>query len=552
MVGLVVFVFSACGRKSLNRSLEEVFHKDAPMVVILDFTDNIQQANFNKLVAEFPTTGFGKLFINGFDSKLEDSQISWDKDIAPIFKGKWSLGFATDQDLSDHSKKPDHLYFAGKFSEIKAVKSLLNKSAAGKVGYWENVEYEKNDGVEYWTNNSSQVYLAIDDDIFLIANSDEARKSAVNRLEKGLDSFDGSKMSKDGFVRVYAKNNFSNPSETMAVKLFGQRYLKMLEAVKFFIVNVSALEGGFKAVAFSEVEINAFKDLGVNPDYRVSLIDKVNSKGLIYYGEGSSMKAEIWGYLLPDESDSDKKLLQGFFSDSDKQILKKLDPFFSVPYAIAISDRESFLPAVAVYFQFDEKDAEKAKVLSADFDGYVDEVIKELTVGFLKKDLVAVKGGALHKVYFDWKALPISQSFGIDLTSMKTEFYYGLMGDNVFVLALYTDFPNDYGQNPLSADPQYLDAVKKLGDIYGSSVSYLNTAPFLTYIDRFIPLIKADMPEFQGSQMESMYKFFVRNFIGTMKYFIASDIFKGGQFEGVAFLKIEKMTAEGDAPPSLP
>jgi hypothetical protein len=237
--------------------------------------------------------------------------------------------------------------------------------------------------------------------------------------------------------------------------------------------------------------------------------------------------------------------------------VQKIKFLLDSPHAISISDKGNFLPAIAFYFQLKNDDVEKAKSLLTDFDAYVDEVVLEVNkvmpaaegqTSSIKKDLIVANGGALHKVFVDWKAVPQaiitdwSTKSGIDVTSVKNEFYYGLMGDNVFVIAWYPDFPEAYGKDVLSQDADYKEAFGKLGSGYGMSVSYVNTKSLVTFLDKFLKMaVTMDTADGADGNVALGYVQIAEKFISTIRWNIASSGYKDGQLSSESFMKIEKV-----------
>ncbi len=542
--------------------MEAAFPKESVLVMVADFTDGEQVDNFNTLIAAFPTTGFGKLFSSGFNEAFDNNkaEVSWSKDVAPIFKGKWKAGMAMDESSFNPGEKNPKIYLVAELSESEALKNFLNKLMKNGTGSWKDIKYEKNDGVEYWTNDFSKIYLALDGHVFVVAVSEAERKAAIERLEGGggFSPDDSRKvMNQDGFFYYYLT---LGGLKGVLAESFGGGYLKLIETFDNGGVVISARRGGFmmegatNLMGFDSGKIE-WKDFYVNPDYKLSLLNKVNSKGLFYYTEASSLKAGIFNFLFYGNDIAPVvKTDNGIYTYlrdlklEAQPFLQKFDVLLRSPYALSISDKESFLPAIALYFQLEPGDVEGAKVLLNDFDGYIAQFGDQL--GFLKKDVMAVNGGALHKLYVDWAQVSQkdrnkwSDELGIDVTTLKNELYYGLMGDNVFVLAWYPNFPEEYGQDPLSKNEKYLEAVKKLGDTYGSTVSYISTESFLNFTDRFVQVWKASLSDFQGAEVESVYKLYFRKLVGAVKYIVSSGVFKEKEIGMKAFVRIEKVDSE--------
>ncbi|MCX6735453.1 MAG: hypothetical protein NTZ25_06135, partial [Candidatus Peregrinibacteria bacterium] len=468
------------------------------------------------------------------------------------------------------------------------VRTLLDKLVTNKKGIFADMKYEKKDGVDYWTNVSSKFYLALDNDVFVVSNVEQDMKDAVARLDNndGLNKSDSFKTYSEkngvGFMTYYFNTNSilenANPKDETAKRLV-EMFSTMTDSYSSFFADAD----GFRTMTAANVDekSSGFKKLLADQNYKLSLIDKVNSKGLFLYTEGGSLKNGFLSYLI-EAGNADKKptadnttgnslqtnVLGALGIDAPSAItdssttsnpsygkilefLNKIDVLLSSPYAISISDKENYLLAIAFYFQLKTDDVTKGKQLLTDFDGYADEVITLLNRDFVKKDVIVVNGAALHKVYIDWKAVPqemINQwsiGSGINVTTVKNEFYYGLMSDNVFVIAWYPDFPTNYGQDVLSQNADYKEAFAKLGDGYGMSVTYLNTKSLITFVDKFLKMaVSMNTTDGLGKDLALGYVKLAEKFIGTVQYFVASSGYKNGQMSAESFMRVQKVVDE--------
>ncbi len=589
VMSLVVLTLAACGfGKSGNRDLEAAFPKDGAMIFVVDYTSDKQAANLERMINQFPTTGLIGMYKKLFNGSLKAANLSWEEDLVPIFKGKWKAGISvTSGDLGE-------MIFAGKFEESSKISVLIGKLIASGEGFWKDVKYEKDDGVEYWTNDSGSVYLALSRDIFVIGKSGDDRKAAMKRIAKN-DGLNKNQEFKDYVSKSEGRIFYMFQSGTLfnsgIGKVFGEKYAEVLQALKSTFAEMVMVEDGLRSYYGSSIDENnpGFSVLVPSPNYKISLVDKVNSKGLFYYSESVGFMSILLDSLVekepsvsPDEAEA--SVQSGFLqtsvlgglgiepgekatADSSgglkeliSSFVQKIKFLLDSPHAISISDRENFLPAIAFYFQLQDDDLEKAKNLLVDFDGYVDEIILEVNklipaiegqTSFMKKDIAAVNGGALHKVFVDWKSVPQdsiaewSMLSGIDVTSVKNEFYYGLMGDGVFVVAWYPDFPTFYGQNVLSQDADYKEAFGQLKNNYDRSVSYLNTKPLVIFMDKFLKMaVTMNTTDGLGQDIALGYVKLAEKFIGTVKYFVASSGYEDGHLSSESFVRIEKVEDE--------
>ncbi|MEK7085565.1 MAG: hypothetical protein AAB953_00940, partial [Patescibacteria group bacterium] len=429
------------------------------------------------------------------------------------------------------------------------------------------------DGIDYWRNEKENFYAAFYGDLFFMTTSKERRDAAIKRIESG-EGFN-----KNEKFALKANNLASKNLGYVFVdaKFFSDFYGKLFEAIDKSLVEQiagmgdvfafwSAEADGFRiasSTAFDQ-ESEVAKKMLPDEDYKVGLIDKINGDGVFLYFEnaGSGGQADYLIKML--ESD----IAKGYAGDDSKvdysggmfkkftSFLQKIKVLLDSPVAFVMSDSGAMLPTISLYFQLEEKNTGEAKNLITDLDEYVDKLIVEAdkmekeaggNPGVLKKSIEVTGGGGLRKLYVDWTAFSESEKSlfsgqvpGFDFTTTKVELYYGLTGDNVFVLAFHPDFPDFYGKNPLSQNKDYQEAIAKLGDIYGFSVSYIRIDVALKFAERLLNFYVAGglAPE----EMMTSYDLYGRRFVGTIKYMVGSSIFKDGVVDQSFFARIEKVS----------
>lgn len=212
---------------------------------------------------------------------------------------------------------------------------------------------------------------------------------------------------------------------------------------------------------------------------------------------------------------------------------------FDNPFAFAISDSGSYLPAITLYIQLEEGSIENAKTLVSGAAIYVDMVIEELNNelkknkldGIIKKEVKLVEGATLQRVYADIASLPedskagFSAMLGVDVSTLKVEVYYGVLSDGVFVFALYPDFVDVYGKSPISEADYYKEMRASFGDIYGRSAMFFRMEPLLKMVDVYFELAKTMMgldPDLDKDVLLE-YELYTK-IASTLSYIFTSDV----------------------------
>lgn len=183
-----------------------------------------------------------------------------------------------------------------------------------------------------------------------------------------------------------------------------------------------------------------------------------------------------------------------------------LEEILNSPLAMAFADNGSFLPTFTIYLEIDEDFTAQAKQLAGAFDNWMSQFTTEFEdsllsgigvpiEGALKKDVVLVNGGGVHRIYLDWSALPQEALEGValpglELEDLALELYYGLTGDNIFVIGFEPDFAQNFGKNVLAKNERYQEALIKVEGSYGYTVSYFDVQALAGLVDRYVELAR--------------------------------------------------------------
>ncbi|MBI4232796.1 hypothetical protein HY605_06205 [Candidatus Peregrinibacteria bacterium] len=221
------------------------------------------------------------------------------------------------------------------------------------------------------------------------------------------------------------------------------------------------------------------------------------------------------------------------------------------PMALAFSDNGSLVPTFSIYFEIDEDLTAQAKQLAGALDDWMSEFVGEfedsLLTGFgvpvegaLKKDVVLVNGGGVHRIYLDWSVLPEEAMAGfampgLDFEDLSLEFYYGLTGDNVFVIGFEPNFEQNFGKNALADSERYKEAVSKVEDSYGYTVNFFDVQPLIGLIDRYVELARV-AKAISASEIAQYDK--VMAFVRRFEYMISAGKLDGDVMRSDFYLAI--------------
>lgn len=222
---------------------------------------------------------------------------------------------------------------------------------------------------------------------------------------------------------------------------------------------------------------------------------------------------------------------------------------FDSPFAVSMAYSGGFLPTFGSYLSLEKAEVENAKKLILALDSYADQVIAAFdglvgpgfgAAGALKKEVVTVSGGALHKLYLDLSVVPqdLMSGYnvipGLNLKEIKVELYYGVTGDDVFVVAFYPDFEKNYGKNVVSSQAGYIEAKAQMDEYFGYSVVYFDLKSLFDLADTYLKISGGFIPP---AELESYD--LVKRFATTFKYFASSGVVEENQVKSKTFIRIE-------------
>lgn len=588
---IAIFAFAACKADiSENISIETVFPENSSGVFVLDHSDGDQIEKLEDLKSQFPEIDAWEKVIGFVDEEFSDKDISYEKDLKPIFEDEWQFGFSVTVpenfgEVEEGEPAVDlGLLFAGKFSEADEVQELMETLMKRKVYI-----YKEDGDFQYWTKEDDKFYMARYGELIFVTNTEENRAAAVARITAGSGGFvpDKTKIAEAGLGYMFVSGKVLFEAYD---KFFGELYsyvgvdeeLKnQFSALGDIYGTFAADKDGISIDSSVDVDEEAGDISGIvrNTDYRINFPEKVNGKGVFFYSEQSSLALYLKSFV--------NSFMSGFNAAKDPLIFaegegaietvsrdyyaeflaslegltgasgEELEGLFEAPVAVALSDSGGFIPTFSFYFQFDPEQAEIAKKLTQALDIYMDKVIAEfdalmvdagVATGALKKDLELVNGGGLHRLYLDWNALPeetLAQANlipGLNLTEQKIEVYYGVTGDDVFVLSLYPDFPESYGVDVLAYDANFKEAFEKVdGQHSAYQLDYFATAPLFDIADRYLEALKASgfLP-LSGEDLAN-YELYGKQLVGTFRYFVDSARYENGVLGSKGYVRIKKV-----------
>ena len=577
LLGVAILAFAGCTGSATDIAPESVFPADIGMVMSVDFSDKGQAKNFEELLDRFPEN-------ESVDYVFEQMKKSIDNDfdegfygerIAPIFDSEWEIligmSFTEEQivDMDNVDLEDAEIYFVGKFKKADKMEELfeyLNQKAEEEEtdGL---IREEDGDFVLWYSDEEDTPYIVRYGDVFFMTMSEKFKDEAVDRIQNGggLEDRENSQLAYAHMSSEMFKTFSQDPG-------FDAVYGDFFEDFGYIDYGVSAEDEGFYLEM--EMELGGMMgdyydsfDFENIPDFK----SKVPGDGLILYSDSPyTMSLPEWDFETFDsgeESEDFEGVLMEMMYNwpyyaidgvSDVTDLSREDlvELLKAPAAISVSDVGELYPSISFYMEVEGDNAENFTKLIAGLDDFVDEVIVmfdaevegEPYVGAIKKEIVTRESGNLHKVYWDWDSIADTSEFdeladevGINFKDVNLEIYYGMIEEDRFVLAIYPDFVDAYGQNVVADNEDYKESIANLkGDEY-FAYGYFSFENLFVLIDQYVEIAQEN-GEMSGREFAQYNE--VVDFVKTVNNMSMGCKKDGDVISVDGFVRIEELEKE--------
>lgn len=529
----IVLAFSACSSKK-DVMPEAALPADSDIMFVFDGDRGGDFGELMDLIDSFPKRekeGFVEQAWNS-DGTLPE----YAKYVKPVLKGDFRVAVSIDEVADPSKAESGSVLVAASFEKADAFeKLLLEVLKANDV----KVSAEQKGGKKFWDNGES-MFAGRDGDLFVFSISRENVDQALERVEK-KSGFAVMPEAEDrlGYVRV---------DGAFMGKALGQVYGSSVSTIESSIVYVDADKKGLsfesEMMKPEGEELETLKKAFGDIDYRLDLMKELRVDKPIAFLEMPSFGkyAEAVSYsffgqlnqvdpsLVPNDLD-----VFGTLAEMLKMDKVALEEFLDGPFAVVMGDSEMLYPTMAFYLGMDKGDLETGRSLTVKMDEWMADLIQMYDslataqgfgTGALKREITAVGGKGLHKLYFDFKALPAdilaAAAFvpGLDIDSLKAELYYGLTADDHFVVAFYPDFAQAYEKAPIVADDAMVKEALKGFDVKNAyMMSFFLPNRFVEIFDRWIELAKSASLVDEGQLAD--YDYFAHQIVGRFKSFVS-------------------------------
>ncbi len=408
VAGLCLTVFSACSSGFKDVSLEGALSQSSLIVFVADASDEGQVETFKTLVEKFPEFGMWKTGIIGYDELVKGKEgMSYDELVKPILEGSFRFGFGVSlkdgvpKELNSVEQEDADFYFIVQSSEADKFQKLMEYFLNEELGAV--LKIEENDGVKYWTEESSDLYILRYDDLFVASQTKESLDKALGRMKMGTGfsaNEDFAAYKKDAgknlgylFVDEFFITEFLSAAYSDGMGVSGDEVAAGFEGLGNSFITFGVDEGGFISKTITEItktDKATLNKLGISQDGEVHLANKVNADGVIAYAEGSHLGSQFRSifdsfpaYNVEIADDGVKKertenifdIFVGKIATLSGLDVSDVNDLLDSSMAFTLADFGGYYPAISLYLELGDSRKKDAKVISAALNDYVNELL---------------------------------------------------------------------------------------------------------------------------------------------------------------------------------
>lgn len=442
--------------------LEWGMHEDSNFVLKVDGENRGELRQFANHIDEI---GGGEVWMNLIDEYnwSVSEEISYESLGEEILMDDWQLGFSW---RADESLEGDYAIAVSvdQFNEFQHVIATLLWSEYGA-----NIECEAHELYSLWTVEWDDLYVLRYGDLFMFANSEDYRQTLLDQImnEEGFNEINADALLY-GWVDI--EGSLEAYSDFMGLDVESYENMNELE----FTLNAS--KDGFRFTSEVDFNYGGSEILDAYTDQDLELVDRVPAGDLLMYMEDQDLSLVLDGIfeaLLPGEDlymSLEEEL--GFESET-------LEHLAESGYAISMSDSGGIVPDTAFYLHLTNKDEKAlAPQLTAELDTWVSSLTTETyytmddsyELSYMTQD--ESYDGAVHK--WDVNVEDLSYSMQDLLGEDELELYYGLVEEDVYVIAFYDDFMEAWGDTSVADFRRFELAAENIDHNTAAQVQYLN------------------------------------------------------------------------------
>lgn len=544
-------------------ALEDYLPKDTLVMVSVSTQDKEQKEAFDKLFSYFPQEDLDKLWENMIEEltlELEETGMTYEEDIAPIFSDNFRFTFGMAGDMTQDD--PD-MYIALTLADKEKAKSLIEKMLEeDEEG---NLSQNAIMGAMTVDNEDKDMYLALYKDTLLITNIKENREAAIKRVIKNEESILSNDLFKNSYKGLPKPNlgiMFINLKELFAklsqAELDEDEKLSMefIESLYGEAFALTAKEDGLMMVvqvAFDEN--NDFFNLKNYPYLEPYMYKNIPGEKLIMYMESYGMKEafdiQMKALMADEESQKGLRQFKAILKSAldlslDDDILSWMDKGF----AFVMQHNQNIIPAISIYIDASSNPDDAQKVLDL-IDAGMQQAVESAfmdapedldVASILKKDTVTLGKSEINRVSFDITGLSEEQLLEAGLPSgvfpEPVEMYYGMTDEDYFLFSTYTGLDKDYEKTTSVAENNFVKESRNYIKDYPYQLTYISVEEVMNYVDTFVGFMQLIEGPMGKDVQEGLDK--VKSYLAPIKYMVAGNKKVENIAEGGMFVKMEQ------------
>lgn len=528
----LTLAFSGCKLFGASDTIPEtVLPKDSAFMITIDKSNAGGVDDLTEIFEKLPKSDLSSALFQGFwlgveaslKTELEGDDLSLEDDFYPIFKGNWkvvmggegrAIEFLEDSDYATENISPDEysFYFIVQTEEYKKVEKIVEK-------FGDEKPYEI-DGVTVWKIDD-EAYLGQYGDVFWVSTEveDVEKDAARIKNEEGFntrtDVYDElAEVNDEILASFYADGApyYENIYEENDVIMAGEQDIKFMteydHTVMAFYVKGNGIAASVRSSLLEEdleEEVYEVGEFAKNVPGE-NLVFYLEDEGLDEYIEGALKDGKKGGTLhdiINFVSIGINEWFSNLLARNEDISEEDLINYFAGEMAFQANVvNDGSTPAFALYVRVNPEQARVQELILEDMDLIVDafmegfngEIVSQGGEEPLVKEILAINGQALRKVSLNWGNMPAEivlqyQAMLGNVEDYKIELYYGLIEEDVFVVALYPDLPGLYGKSDTSVAEN-----DGYNDLFGKKslegVFYYDSVPLWKMVDDYFALLQ--------------------------------------------------------------
>jgi|GEM_PF-5282283 len=458
-----------------NVPLEWGMDIDANALLKIDGTNRGQLRQFAKHVDEIGGGEVWSSLIDNYNWSVSEN-LSYEVLGEQVVMDDWQLGFTwkdSDNFDGDYAITVSVDQF-NEFQEIIATSLWMD--------YGANLECEAFSDYTLWTVEWADLYVFRYGDLFTFSNSESMRNTLMEQVFAG-EGYD--EITVDALA--YAWMDMAGTVGAMDLEYLGlSPDMADFDEIEFF---VEAKTDGFKVtsdVSFANddsVFLEVYEDEGLELAEEVPAGDSL----MIYYEDQDlSLVIDQISQALYYQEDLYAMLSAetGFESETLQHLAES-------GYAFSMSDSGGAVPNMAFYLHMTHRDErEMASELTAELDAWMASIASqtyytmedEIEIDYLVRD--ENFDGDVHKWSLQADALEMDAESV--LAEDDLEIYYGQVEEDIYVIAFYDDFMDDWGTTSVADNRRMEIAADRIDNVNPAKVQFIDFPVMNSWTDVMI------------------------------------------------------------------